>query len=628
MKPPESVEISDQDGDVLDNSATSLASVASCSGYETADTNQDLGDSFDGRSNMEHLHILALPPEILHKISAYLDARFVLSTLSLVCKHFQELFAQDSTWKIRIGKRWPKQYPIIPVKDEKFNWAKACIDREEAYNQWSDYQNRMEHFSLTLGHFAAIDAVHLMQGGDICFSGSRDRTVSLWDLRKLDSWTPNQSTSKVKVKSLDTHTGWVWSMTSLDNILCTASWDCKVKLWDIEAGGVEVQSLKGKSANLCMAYNPDSLVVGSYDKKITVYDPRAGYTSIQSLKHHKKPVLCLVADENYIVSGSEDSTVVVYDRRAGEVFKTIQLEKFPMSMSYSNHDGQLWIGEKRGLLYLMDARQGNFDIVQTYDVGHTLKLTGVQHNLGCLATCSYDKTIKIHEPNADPGNICTLAVHDSEVADIHLMNNILASGSSDMTVHIWRPKTVVDSDETDEESTSQKEFVHAHIGGDVEAEGAIGGEDVMNLDEDVDIGAVGGKEVNNAEDGAISGKEVNNTEDSAICEKEVSYTEYGAVGKKEVNNTGDGAVGGKEVDNTGDGAIGEKEVDNTGDGAIGEKEVDNTGDGAIGGKEVNNTEDIVTGEQEVSNTEDGATGEQEVNNVGDSAGNTEVNNER
>ncbi|XP_077981974.1 F-box/WD repeat-containing protein 9-like [Glandiceps talaboti] len=508
MKPLGRVDIC-QDSTQLDHSNTSFTSTTSCSGYETSDTNQDLGDSFDGNAmHQYHLHLLDLPPEVLLHMSTFLESRFVVKTLTLVCKVFQRLFSQESTWKIRISKRWPKRYPVLHVDDDKFNWKKACIEREDTYRLWSQHDTKMENFSLNSGHFAAIDSVHLMQGGDICISGSRDRTISIWDLRKLDTLAPNEPTLNAKVKSLEKHTGWVWSMTSLGNTLCTASWDCKVKFWDMEAGGVEIQSIKGKSANLCMAYNADSLIVGSFDKKVTIYDPRAGYGVIKTLIQHQKPVLCLVADDNYIVSGSEDNTVVVYDRRAGEILKRVELQKykFPMSMSYSSEYGQLWIGEKRGLLHLMDARHGNFDIVQTYDVGHTGKLTGVLHNLGCLVTCSYDKTVKIHEPNADPGNICTLEAHSGEVADIYMMNNVLVSGSSDMSVHVWRPKTTVDSDETDCKTTSQSNISQLDSAEcSDEPHGAIGGENV-NIQPD---NAIGGEEVRIHPEGVIGGEEGN-----------------------------------------------------------------------------------------------------------------------
>ena len=62
------------------------------------------------------LSLVSLPPEIFMHICAFIDAKFVIKTLSLVCKSFHALLSSNSTWKIRIGKRWPKRYPPIPGK--------------------------------------------------------------------------------------------------------------------------------------------------------------------------------------------------------------------------------------------------------------------------------------------------------------------------------------------------------------------------------------------------------------------------------------------------------------------------------------------------------------------------------
>ena len=65
---------------------------------------------------MSQLTLLTLPPELLLNIISYLGARFVVHRLSLVCKELHQLISDDATWKIRISKRWPNQYPIIPGK--------------------------------------------------------------------------------------------------------------------------------------------------------------------------------------------------------------------------------------------------------------------------------------------------------------------------------------------------------------------------------------------------------------------------------------------------------------------------------------------------------------------------------
>ena len=59
------------------------------------------------------LTLLTLPPEILWHVFTFLDTRFVITQMSLVCKQLYGLLNDDITWKARISRRWPKRYPII-----------------------------------------------------------------------------------------------------------------------------------------------------------------------------------------------------------------------------------------------------------------------------------------------------------------------------------------------------------------------------------------------------------------------------------------------------------------------------------------------------------------------------------
>jgi hypothetical protein len=63
------------------------------------------------------LFLELLPPEIFLKICSYLHAKFVIGTLTRVCRQFRDLLVDDATWKIRIAKRYPKKYPVVPGKD-------------------------------------------------------------------------------------------------------------------------------------------------------------------------------------------------------------------------------------------------------------------------------------------------------------------------------------------------------------------------------------------------------------------------------------------------------------------------------------------------------------------------------
>ena len=61
-----------------------------------------------------------------------------------------------------------------------------------------------------------------------------------------------------------------------------------------------------------------------------------------------------------------------------------------------------------------------FLILQTYDVGHAGKLTGIVHNPGALITCSTDRTIQVAHPTNAPQNITTLNQQNGEMTRVSL----------------------------------------------------------------------------------------------------------------------------------------------------------------------------------------------------------------
>ena len=58
----------------------------------------------------------SLPPELFLHVCSFLKAKFVIKTLSQVCKNFRSLIQDDTFWKVRMRKRCKKRYPAIPGK--------------------------------------------------------------------------------------------------------------------------------------------------------------------------------------------------------------------------------------------------------------------------------------------------------------------------------------------------------------------------------------------------------------------------------------------------------------------------------------------------------------------------------
>ncbi|XP_011810120.1 PREDICTED: F-box/WD repeat-containing protein 9 isoform X2 [Colobus angolensis palliatus] len=398
--------------------------------------------------------LLSLPPELLLEICSYLDARLVLHVLSRVCHALRDLVYDRVTWRLRALHR------------KNFDWPAACIALEEHLSRWAEDGRRAEYFCLANGHLAAIDSVLLLQGGSLCLSGSRDRTVNLWDLRQLGTEPSQVLVKTLGTKRNSTHEGWVWSLAAQDHRVCSGSWDSTVKLWDLAADGQQFGEIKTSSAVLCLSYLSDVLVTGTYDKKVAIYDPRdrmetrdaptgwergpsrgsdippsrpitheASPALLKCQELHSRPVLALMADDQHIISGSEDRTLVVVDRRANRVLQRLQLDSYLLCMSYQ--EPQLWAGDNHGLLHVFVNRNGCLQLVRSFDVGHSFPITGIQYSVGALYTTSTDKSIRVHVPTDPPRTICTRK-YDSTLNRVCAEGNLVVAGSGDVSLEVWR----------------------------------------------------------------------------------------------------------------------------------------------------------------------------------------------
>ncbi|XP_003275633.1 F-box/WD repeat-containing protein 9 isoform X1 [Nomascus leucogenys] len=377
--------------------------------------------------------LLSLPPELLLEICSYLDARLVLHVLSRVCHALRDLVSDHVTWRLRALRRVRAPYPV--VEEKNFDWPAACIALEQHLSRWAEDGRWVEYFCLADGHVASVDSVLLLQGGSLCLSGSRDRNVNLWDLRQLGTESNQVLVKTLGTKRNSTHKGWVWSLAAQDHRVCSGSWDSTVKLWDMAADGQQFGEIKASSAVLCLSYLPDILVTGTYDKKVAIYDPRAGPALLKRQQLHSRPVLTLLADDRHIISGSEDHTLVVVDRRANSVLQRLQLDSYLLCMSYQ--EPQLWAGDNQGLLHVFANRNGCFQLIRSFDVGHSFPITGIQYSVGALYTTSTDKTIRVHVPTDPPRTICTRR-HDNVLSRVCAQGNLVVAGSGDLSLEVWR----------------------------------------------------------------------------------------------------------------------------------------------------------------------------------------------
>ncbi|CAG5119883.1 unnamed protein product [Candidula unifasciata] len=378
-----------------------------------------------------------LDDDVLYHIARFLEARVLRFALSLVCRRFYAMFANETYWRTRITVKWPKPYPAVSCLTD-FNWVDAYVEREDNYRVWKDAAGHKHHFKYSYNLFGGVDAVHLMKDGQLVVCGDRSRTLNLIDFSKYSG----PDSDEVQMQDMLCHTdrvvhqGWIWSIASAGNNIVTGSWDTYVRMFDVEAGCQLASNFKCHSSVLSLYAENNETIASCSDRKVYFFDHRT--SAARSETFHTQPVLCVAGNDNFVISGSEDKSVSVFDRRAGKIFIMFKLKNYPLCMSYT--ENQLWFGDRTGTLHLHDGTDGLFQHVGSYDIGHTEKMTGVVSTRGAIYTCSGDRSIKVLHPTTDPDIITTLAVHDKEIAKIDYNNGVLVSAGGDDCIGVWLPK--------------------------------------------------------------------------------------------------------------------------------------------------------------------------------------------
>ena len=58
------------------------------------------------------LHLLS--SDVIFYICSFLEAKFILQSVSLVCKRFYHILSDVQFWRARLHEQWQKKYPLVP----------------------------------------------------------------------------------------------------------------------------------------------------------------------------------------------------------------------------------------------------------------------------------------------------------------------------------------------------------------------------------------------------------------------------------------------------------------------------------------------------------------------------------
>lgn len=175
------------------------------------------------------------------------------------------------------------------------------------------------------GHYEAVKAVAFTPDGKHLLSGSRDKTIKLWDLstgHEIRSYLGHKST----INDL--------AVTSDGKFFVSGSADYTAKLWNIFTGEL-VRSFQGHSnylTSIAISQDENYLLTGGYDREAILWDIKTG----EEIRRYKADPdkglgygvdVSFSTDSKYVLLGSDNRAVRIYSIEGGDQLMNLKPEK-------------------------------------------------------------------------------------------------------------------------------------------------------------------------------------------------------------------------------------------------------------------------------------------------------------
>ncbi|HEY6324722.1 MAG TPA: WD40 repeat domain-containing protein [Thermoanaerobaculia bacterium] len=306
----------------------------------------------------------------------------------------------------------------------------ASGSRDKTVILW-DVDSRRALATLA-GHKDLVESVAFSPDGRRLASASRDRTVILWDVD-----------SRKQLATLKGHQGQVHGVAfSPDGKrLASASADQTVILWDVDSRQ-PLATLKGHEETVFgVAFSPDGkrLASAGGDQSVFLWDVDSR-KQLATLEGHKGRVqsVAFSPDGKRLASASDDQTVILWDVDSRKQLATLEGHRGRVHGVAFSPDGQRLASaslDKTVILWDVDSRKP----VAALE-GHKGRVFGVAFSPDGkrLASASADKTVILWDVNSRRP-LATLTGHANGVAGVAFSPNgkLLASASWDKTVILW-----------------------------------------------------------------------------------------------------------------------------------------------------------------------------------------------
>ncbi|KAK2616514.1 hypothetical protein QQS21_000557 [Conoideocrella luteorostrata] len=380
--------------------------------------------------------VSALPMELAIHALAHLDAP-ALAKASAVSRRWYSTIANRHIWRESCLRETTATYatsqPVqpntgmgIPKVLPAIDWKAVYRTKLELNKRWRDGKASPCYLS---GH---KDSIYCLQFDEFkIVSGSRDKTIRVWDMHTLEC--------KLVIGPPDVVNGANLLLDEEGNPNHYAS------RFGNDRAAVSVPSTVSfpehhKASILCLQYDDEILVTGSSDATCIVYDVKAGYKPIRRLRHHTAAVLDLAFDKKHIVTCSKDISICVWDRATGALLRQLRGHTGPVN-AVQMRDNTIvsCSGDFKVKLWNIDTGKNIREFV-----GHTKGLACSQFSEDgrFVASAGNDKVIRIWDANTGEC-VREMKAHENLVRSLHIdsVSGRLVSASYDSDIKVWDMET-------------------------------------------------------------------------------------------------------------------------------------------------------------------------------------------
>ena len=242
------------------------------------------------------------------------------------------------------------------------------------------------------GHSDSITCLGIAENNaNIFISGSRDKSIMVWELIKTDV------TTVTPIKRLRGHSHFVsdLKLSSNGHFCISSSWDNSLRLWDISSGK-SIQNFLGHQKGIlsvCFSKDERQIISGSRDGTIKLWNTigKCKKTFKENIKNYWIIfVSFLPFDSPSLLSCSWDGTIDIWNMSSNQIKNRLKGHKgYVQSIAISPDSSLCASGGQEGKIMLWDLQEGkHLYSLEAQDSVHSICFSPNRYWL-CASTDKY-----------------------------------------------------------------------------------------------------------------------------------------------------------------------------------------------------------------------------------------------